>query len=119
MTSITDCVRSAVKKSGVKSGICVVYCPHTTAGITITENTDSEVSSDIMYGLAKSFPNWIGYKHYEGNSAAHLLSSVIGASAVLIVEGCQPILGPLQGIYFCEFYGNQRRKYFVKVIADK
>jgi secondary thiamine-phosphate synthase enzyme len=113
---ITSIVREAVKKSGVASGLCVVYCPHTTAGITINENADPDVARDLLYGLDKAFPDRREFRHTEGNSAAHLKASCIGSSVTVIVEKGEPVLGRWQGLYFCEFDGPRSRKYFVKIV---
>ena len=114
---ITAQVREAVAKSGVTSGIAVIYCPHTTAGITINENADPDVVKDLLCGLDKAFPNLAEYRHAEGNSSAHLKASVIGSSAtVLIVDGGL-LLGTWQGIYFCEFDPPRHRTFYVKIMA--
>ncbi len=112
---ITKYVQEAINKSNISKGICLVYCPHTTAGITINENADPDVVTDILYGLNKSFPDYKEFKHLEGNSSAHLKASCIGASETIIIENQQPLLGTWQGIYFCEFDGPRTRKFYVKV----
>ena len=114
--NITGRVRDAVTESGVKSGICVVYCPHTTAGITINENADPDVVHDVLLGLGKAFPDRAEFLHMEGNSAAHLKSSCIGSSVTIIIENGRLLLGTWQGIYFCEFDGPRSRQFYVKVI---
>jgi secondary thiamine-phosphate synthase enzyme len=114
--NISSEVREAIAKSAVVDGIAVVYCPHTTAGITINEAADSDVVYDLLIGLDKAFPDRAEFRHAEGNSAAHLKASVIGSSVTLIINGSKPILGTWQGIYFCEFDGPRTRKYFIKVI---
>lgn len=113
--NVTAQVAQAVTKSGVSDGICVVYCPHTTAGITINENADPDVVHDMLIGLAKAFPDRAEFLHSEGNSAAHLKSTCVGASVTVVVAGGKPILGTWQGIYFCEFDGPRNRKFYVKV----
>jgi secondary thiamine-phosphate synthase enzyme len=115
---ITRAVRDAIRKSGVRDGICIVYCPHTTAGITINENADPDVVKDLLYGLARAFPDSTGYRHAEGNSAAHLKASCTGSSATLIVENASPILGTWQGVYFCEFDGPRERTYHIKLLGS-
>lgn len=115
--NITAAVTEAIRKSGVDSGLCVVYCPHTTAGITINENADPDVANDVLLGLAEAFPDRAAFRHAEGNSAAHLKASCIGASVTLIVEKASPLLGTWQGVYFCEFDGPRTRRYHVKVLA--
>ena len=114
---ITPAVRDAIKKSGVDNGMCAVYCPHTTAGVTINENADPDVVKDLLYGLDKAFPDRTEFRHSEGNSAAHLKASCIGSSVTLIVENGAPILGTWQRAYFCEFDGPRERKYYIKIIG--
>jgi secondary thiamine-phosphate synthase enzyme len=114
--NITPQVRESVVKSGVTSGIAVIYCPHTTAGITINENADPDVTRDMLVGLDKAFPDSAEFRHAEGNSAAHLKASIIGSSVTVIIEGGNPVLGTWQGIYFCEFDPPRSRKFYIKVI---
>jgi len=114
---ITRAVVDAVRKSGLEAGLCVVYCPHTTAGITINENADPDVVKDVLHGLDKAFPDRSEFCHAEGNSAAHLKASCIGSSVTLIVEKGTPVLGTWQGVYFCEFDGPRERKYHVKILG--
>ena len=116
--SITPQVREAVTKSGVKNGIAVVYCPHTTAGITINENADPDVVPDLLLGLDKAFPDRPEFRHGEGNSSAHLKASAMGASETVIIEGGKLVLGTWQGIYFCEFDPPRQRKFYVKVLGE-
>ena len=103
----------------MESGIAVVYCPHTTAGITINENADPDVVTDLLYALDKTYPDRPQFRHSEGNSAAHLKSSCIGASQTVIIEDGRLLLGTWQGIYFCEYrnYGGSR-KLVVTVIGE-
>ena len=115
---ITPAVRETIRKSGTNDGVCIVYCPHTTAGITINENADPDVVKDLLYGLDNAFPDRIEFRHSEGNSAAHLKASCIGSSVTLIVENGAPILGTWQGVYFCEFDGPRERKYHIKVMGS-
>jgi len=114
--SITDKVKDAINKSGIKSGVAVIYCPHTTAGITINESYDPDVVTDMMFALEKAFPDRSEFLHAEGNSDAHLKASYVGASETVIVENGKLLLGRWQGIYFCEFDAPRNRKFFVKVI---
>lgn len=116
MHDITAKVREAVQKSGIEHGLCVVYCPHTTAGITINENADPDVVHDILLGLNKTFPDRVEFRHGEGNSAAHLKASCIGASETIIVQNSKLVLGIWQGIYFCEFDGPRTRRFYVKIL---
>ena len=115
MIDITAEVRSAVKESGVKDGVCMVFIPHTTAAVTINENADPDVVRDFTMEIDKLVPWEDGYYHAEGNSAAHLKSSMIGFSEQIIVEDGRLILGTWQGIYFVEFDGPRTRKVYVKV----
>jgi secondary thiamine-phosphate synthase enzyme len=113
---ITENIRTAIRNSGVREGLCIVYCPHTTAGITINENADPDVVRDLLLGLSRSFPDRQEFCHSEGNSAAHLKASVIGSGATVIIKDGVPLLGTWQGVYFCEFDGPRRRHYFVKIV---
>lgn len=115
---ITSQVREAIQKSGIRSGIAVVYCPHTTAGITINENADPDVVKDMLLGLDKAFPDRSEFRHFEGNSSAHLKATAVGSSVTIIVEDGKPVLGTWQGIYFCEFDPPRTRSFYIKVLAD-
>jgi secondary thiamine-phosphate synthase enzyme len=116
---ITDEVRAAVRQSGVSAGICVVYCPHTTAGVTIQENADPDVVRDMLLWLNQSVPKDVpGFRHAEGNSDSHLKSSLIGSSVTIIVEGGALVLGTWQGVYFCEFDGPRTRTVHVQTIGS-
>ncbi|MGB9810064.1 MAG: secondary thiamine-phosphate synthase enzyme YjbQ, partial [Caldanaerobacter sp.] len=108
MIDITREVQEEVKGSGVKEGICTVFVPHTTAGITINENADPTVKEDILSALDKIIPN-ISFKHLEGNSDAHIKSSLVGNSVTVLIENGELVLGTWQGIYFCEFDGPRKR----------
>jgi len=114
---ITPAVREAVRKSGALDGLCLVYCPHTTAGLTINENADPDVVRDLLLGLDKAFPDRPEFRHAEGNSQAHVKASCLGASLTIIVEKGEPKLGTWQGVYFCEFDGPRERRYHIKIIA--
>lgn len=117
MIDITETIREDVKNSGVKEGIAIIYCPHTTAGITINENADPDVVRDLIYGFEKAYPtDDRHYKHFEGNSHAHMKSSTIGASQTLIINEGKLILGCWQDVYFCEFDGPRTRNFYVKVM---
>jgi len=117
MIDITDQVRQAVAASGIRSGICVLCTPHTTAAITINENADPDVVRDLVMELNKLVPFEDNYRHLEGNSAAHLKSSLVGAGETLIVENGRPQLGTWQGIWFCEFDGPRQRRVQLQVIG--
>lgn len=116
MIDITAKVREAVEESGVKSGICMVFVPHTTAAVTINENADPDVVRDFTMEIGKVVPWEDGYHHFEGNSAAHLKSSMIGFSEHIIIEDGQLQLGVWQGIYFCEYDGPRSRSVLIKII---
>jgi secondary thiamine-phosphate synthase enzyme len=119
MIDITSSIREAINAQKVKSGICVVYTPHTTAAITINENADPDVPRDIISALEKAVPEDAGYRHSEGNSPAHVKSSLVGVSEIVLIENGKLILGTWQSIFFCEFDGPRTRKVFIKIIADK
>lgn len=116
MVDITQEIRSIVKKSGVKSGLCVIFVPHTTAGVTINENADPHVIRDIIMEMGKIIPFDEDYSHSEGNSDAHIKSTLFGPSVPVIIENGDLVLGRWQGIYFCEFDGPRNRKCYVKII---
>jgi secondary thiamine-phosphate synthase enzyme len=116
LVDVTGEVASVVQKSGVSSGVCYVYVPHTTAAVTINENADPDVVTDIIMGLEKIVPEDLPYDHAEGNSTAHIKSSMIGASEEVFIEEGRLVLGTWQGIYFCEFDGPRSRKAYVKII---
>ena len=113
---ITHHVAEAVAHSGVRDGLAFVFCPHTTAAVTINENADPDVVHDLLLGLGAAFPDRPDFRHGEGNSAAHLKASCVGSNQTVIVRDGRPLLGTWQGIYFCEFDGPRQRKYFVKVL---
>jgi len=117
LVDITREVASALAEVKAGSGACVVYVPHTTAGVTINENADPTVCSDMEGELDRLVP-WDGpYRHTEGNSAAHVKSTLVGSSVTVPVEGGQLVLGTWQGIYFCEFDGPRTRKVHVQVVG--
>ena len=113
---VTALIRGAVRKSGVSSGIACVFCPHTTAGLTIQENSDPHVRQDLSEHLDKLVPHQGEYVNADNNSDAHIKSSLVGASLTLIVDGGKPLLGPWQAIYFCEFDGPRSRLLTVRVV---
>lgn len=113
LVDITHHVKDAVNSSGLKTGICCVYVPHTTAGVTINENADQSVKEDILMAMRKIVPESLPYTHAEGNSPAHVKSTLVGSSLFLIIENGIPELGTWQGILFCEFDGPRRRKLFI------
>jgi len=116
---ITDRVREVVKQTGVTAGAIVVYCPHTTAGLTIQENADPDVVHDMLLWLNHHIPkNLPGFRHGEGNSDSHIKTSLIGTSVMVLVENGDLVLGTWQGIYFCEFDGPRRRKVHVQLLGQ-
>lgn len=118
MLDVTDRVQNAVAKSSVKNGICCVFVPHTTAAVTINENADPDVPRDILMKLGKVIPLDADYRHMEGNSDAHIKTSLVGSSETIILEDGKLVLGTWQSIFFCEFDGPRSRKLWVKVIGD-
>ena len=119
MIDITSQVSSVVSKSGINDGDVIVYCPHTTAAITINENADPSVPYDILLTLSELIPpNRAGYRHYEGNSDAHCKSTLVGCSKQVLLKGGELVLGTWQGIFFCEFDGPRSRKVLVQIRGE-
>ncbi len=118
MVDVTREVREVVRKSGVRSGICVLYVPHTTAAVTVNENADPSVRRDITKTLAKLVPAGAGYEHLEGNADSHIKATIVGPSETLIITDGDILLGTWQGIFFCEFDGPRTRKMFVKIWGE-
>ena len=119
MVDVTAQVEDIVAASGVRNGLCLIQSLHTTAGLTINENADPNVTVDIMAQLTEIVPFDKAYRHREGNSDAHIKSSLVGFSESLFVDNGALVLGTWQGIYLCEFDGPRRRHVVVKVVADK
>lgn len=115
---ITDIINNEIKRNNVQEGLAVVFVPHTTAGVTINENADPDVVSDILSSLNKAFPVNGDYRHYEGNSHAHIKASLMGSSCTIIIENGKLKLGTWQGVYFCEFDGPRNRKVYIKIIGS-
>ena len=115
---ITAQAQKIVEESGITEGLCCVFIPHTTAGVTINENADPSVKQDILMELNKVIPFSDNYSHLEGNSAAHIKASIIGSSVNIPVKNNNLLLGTWQGICFCEFDGPRTRKYYVKIMQD-
>lgn len=115
---ITAQVKQLVKQSGVQEGMCVVFVPHTTAGVTINENADVSVQKDINNTLSMVAPHANNYLHMEGNSDSHIKSTLTGCSLSMIIEKGQLLLGQWQGVFFCEYDGPRSRKVHVKVVKD-
>jgi secondary thiamine-phosphate synthase enzyme len=115
---ITDRVRQAVRQSGIRQGACVVYCPHTTAAITINENADPDVVHDMLAWLGRAVPqHQPDFRHGEGNSDSHLKASLVGSSALVLIDNGELVLGRWQGIFFCEFDGPRTRTVHVQPIG--
>jgi secondary thiamine-phosphate synthase enzyme len=113
---ITSVVKEAIAASGVTDGTCVVYCPHTTAAVTIQENADQDVPRDLLMWLNRLVPKDVpGFRHAEGNSDAHLKASLVGSSVTILIEKGAPALGTWQGIFFCEFDGPRDREVWIRV----
>lgn len=120
MVEITDRVREAIRASGVKQGLCVVYCPHTTAAITINENADPDVVHDLLLWYERTVPHeQPGFRHGEGNSDSHIKATLVGPSVTLLVEDTEPVLGRWQGVFFCEFDGPRTRTVQIQVVGEK
>jgi len=113
---ITAQVQNVVSESGITEGLCCVFIPHTTAGVTINENADPSVKQDIVMELNKIIPFDDNYSHLEGNSAAHIKASIIGSSVNIPLKNNNLLLGTWQGICFCEFDGPRTRKFYVKIV---
>jgi secondary thiamine-phosphate synthase enzyme len=116
---ITDEVSAAVSKAGLREGFCVVYCPHTTAAITINENADPDVVHDMLLWLERSVPKMQpGFRHGEGNSDSHVKASLVGPSVTMVVQNGILVLGRWQGVYFCEFDGPRTRTVHVQTVGQ-
>lgn len=116
--SITAQVAEAVRRSGAQEGACVVFVPHTTAGVTINENADPDVTRDLSRELDKIVPWEDGYRHAEGNSAAHLKASFFGSTVTIPISSGRLALGTWQGVYFCEFDGPRARNVYIQIIGQ-
>lgn len=121
---ITERVHETLQESGVRSGIVVVYCPHTDAGVTISENADPNLQHDLMLGLDAAFPSRQEFRHFEGNAPAHLKNICVGSNCIVPFEDGRLLLGVWQGIFFCEFnrevrrQGADKRRFKVKILED-
>jgi secondary thiamine-phosphate synthase enzyme len=114
---ITSRLQQAVADSGVREGVCHVFVPHTTAGLTLNENWDPDVRGDLVRALEAMVPG-ISFRHGEGNSPAHLLSTLVGTNETLLIQGGQITLGTWQGVYLVEFDGPRRRRVAIKIVPD-
>ncbi len=119
MIDITDSIRTALGESGVRNGVVTIHIPHTTAAVTINENADPDVIHDILLALNKLIPQGApGYRHSEGNSDAHVKSSLFGCTRQVLIEDSRLVLGTWQGIYFCEFDGPRSRRCLLHFCPD-
>ena len=116
LIDITTKVKAALQPHDIRNGFCFLYVPHTTAAVTINESADPSVQSDILMVLNQIIPWEAGYRHLEGNSPAHIKSTLVGASEMIAIENGQPVLGTWQGIFFCEFDGPRTRKLHVRLM---
>ena len=118
LQDITSRIREIVQSSGVREGVCHVFVPHTTAGVTINEDADPDVGRDILAQLEKMVPSQGSYQHREGNAPAHIKASLVGCSQMLLVEDGRLVLGTWQGVFFCEFDGPRQRTVLVEVLPS-
>lgn len=119
LIDVTSEIKTIIQESKVSEGICVVFCPHTTAGITINESFDPSVKTDVLFSLNNISPEYREFRHSEGNSDAHVKSSLVGCSLNLIINQGKLMIGQWQGIYFAEFDGPRAREIWIKIIEDK
>ncbi len=119
MIDITGRIRKILREKGLQTGLCIVYVPHTTAGVTINENADPDVPADILSSLNRLVPLDNAYRHREGNSAAHVKSTLVGVSQAVPVEDGDLVLGTWQALFFCEFDGPRNRKILVKFLKGE
>lgn len=117
LLDITPQIQHAVAQSGVREGMCHLFVPHTTAGLTLNENWDPDVRGDLLRALTAMVPD-VPYHHGEGNSPAHLLAALVGAGAALVIDGGRLVLGSWQGVYLVEFDGPRSRRVVVKIVPD-
>jgi len=116
---ITEKINQVIKDEGIVSGICYVYVPHTTAAVTVNEGADPSVQRDILNALTRLVPHEMNYSHREGNADAHVKSSIIGTSQLVMVDEGRLVLGTWQAVYFCEFDGPRHRRVTLKLVPDK
>jgi len=118
LLDVTPAIARLVKDSGVRSGLCCLYVPHTTAGVIINENDDPDVAADIESTLERLAPGNASYRHGEGNADAHIKAALLGNSATIFISDGKLELGRWQGIFFCEFDGPRQRRLRVKIVPD-
>ena len=116
---ITREIQEAITSSGIENGTCLIFVPHTTAGITINEHADPSVVVDIASQLDNMVPQHVKYRHLEGNAPAHIKASLMGSSQTVLIEHGSLVLGTWQGIFFCEFDGPRSRGVIVKIMPDR
>ena len=116
LINITDDVAAVIESSGIGNGLCIIFIPHTTAAVTINEGADPSVLRDILSKTSTLVPSSDNYYHYEGNSDAHIKSSIIGCSLTVIIDSGKLLLGTWQSIFFCEFDGPRNRKVYLKIV---
>ena len=116
LVDITAAVERQVRASGVRTGLCLVFVPHTTAGVTINESADPSVRADLIRALETMVPEDAGYRHAEGNSAAHVKASLMGSSQTVAIVNSAPVLGTWQGIFLCEFDGPRKRRVQLRIL---
>lgn len=119
MINITSLIQSHISHCSVQDGICLVYCPHTTAGLTINENADPDVKTDMIKEINKIVPFDDQYKHFEGNSAAHIKATFTGMQVMIPIHEGRLTLGTWQGIYFCEYDGPRSRTVQIQIIKEQ
>ena len=119
LVDLTSEINRVVQKSGVDQGLCMLYVPHTTAAVTINESADPSVKSDMLMILNRIIPWEADYRHLEGNSAAHIKTTLVGSSELIAIENQQLVLGTWQGIFFCEFDGPRNRKLQVRIVTGE
>lgn len=118
LLDITGEVKRAISESGVRDGLCHIFVPHTTAAVTINEKADPDVARDIETTLERLVPPNDGYRHAEGNSDAHVKSTLVGASEFVMVRESSPVLGTWQAVFFCEFDGPRSRSCHIRITGD-
>ena len=119
MIDVTSEVQRLVSEEGINEGVCLVYCPHTTAGVVINEHADPSVAEDIASALTDQYPHRRAWRHLEGNADAHVKSAVVGISAMIPITGGRLALGTWQGIFFCEFDGPRTRELYVQIMSSE